>query len=516
MFVRRKANKSGTFSIQVISKEEGHYKVVKSFGSGITEKELEQKEREAYVFIQQHQSPPLPFINESTDQKIESFLSSIKNTQFHVIGPELIFGTLYDKIGYNCIPEKLFRHLVVCRLFNPGSKLKTIDYLLRYQNISYSVDQIYYFLDKLCQRKQGKVGIKEIVEHISFEHTKRVLGQHIDVVFYDMTTLYFEASDEDDLRKTGFSKDGKHSCPQIFLGLLVTTGGNPIGYEIFEGNIFEGNTLLPFIENMTQKYHFGKPIIVADSALLSGKNIRILQENGYQYILGARPKNESIEIQNSILGLKLKHGDIVVIEKGNNTKLIVSKTESRAKKDAFNRERGLKRLQKKIINGKLTKAHINNKGYNKYLKMEGEIKISIDMDRYENDIAWDGIKGYITNTELNKEEVIKNYGNLWYIERAFRLSKTDLKVRPIYHRLRNRIEGHICICFTAYTILLELERILKENDSSITLQRAQELTKTMYQLTYQLPQSGQVKNVILKMDPEQLMLYQLVNNYSLS
>ena len=138
------------------------------------------------------------------------------------------------------------------------------------------------------------------------------------------------------------------------------------------------------------------------------------------------------------------------------------------------------------------------------------------MDRYENDIAWDGIKGYITNTELNKEEVIKNYGNLWYIERAFRLSKTDLKVRPIYHRLRNRIEGHICICFTAYTILLELERILKENDSSITLQRAQELTKTMYQLTYQLPQSGQVKNVILKMDPEQLMLYQLVNNYSLS
>ena len=136
------------------------------------------------------------------------------------------------------------------------------------------------------------------------------------------------------------------------------------------------------------------------------------------------------------------------------------------------------------------------------------------MDRYEKDIAWDGIKGYVTNTELNKEEVIKNYGNLWYIERAFRLSKTDLRVRPIYHRLRNRIEGHICICFTAYTILLELERILKENNSSITLQRAQELTKTMYQLTYQLPQSGQVKNIILKMDPEQLMLYQLVNNYT--
>ena len=167
MFVRRKANKSGTVSIQVISKEEGHYKVVKSFGSGITEEELEQKEREAYAFIQQHQSPPLPFINESTDQKIESFLSSIKNTQFHVIGPELIFGTLYDRIGYNHIPEEMFRHLVVCRLFNPGSKLKTIDYLLRYQNISYSVDQIYYFwISSVRGNKERVILRKGLDQHL--------------------------------------------------------------------------------------------------------------------------------------------------------------------------------------------------------------------------------------------------------------------------------------------------------------------------------------------------------------
>ena len=85
------------------------------------------------------------------------------------------------------------------------------------------------------------------------------------------------------------------------------------------------------------------------------------------------------------------------------------------------------------------------------------------------DAAWDGIKGYVTNTSLSKEDVIGNYGNLWFIERAFRLNKFDLAVRPIYHRLRNRIEGHICICFTAYTIMLELERILKAAKSEITL-----------------------------------------------
>ena len=72
------------------------------------------------------------------------------------------------------------------------------------------------------------------------------MGKTPGVVFYNLTTLYFEASDEDDLRKNGFSKDGKHHCPQIFLGLLVSFGGNPIGYDIFEGNIFEGHTLIPF------------------------------------------------------------------------------------------------------------------------------------------------------------------------------------------------------------------------------------------------------------------------------
>jgi transposase len=121
-----------------------------------------------------------------------------------------------------------------------------------------------------------------------------------------MTTLYFEASDEDDLRKTGFSKDGKHQCPQIFLGLLVASGGNPIGYEIFEGNIFEGNTFIPVLEKLAKKFSLGKPIVVADSGLLSEKNRKSLEENGYKYILGARIKNEKEIVKQQILALNLK------------------------------------------------------------------------------------------------------------------------------------------------------------------------------------------------------------------
>jgi hypothetical protein len=182
---------------------------------------------------------------------LNDFVSSLSNTQIQVIGPELIFGSLYDKIAYGRIKSEMFRHLVISRLFSPDSKLKTLDFLYRYQGITYSSDKIYRFLDTLCGKQKGKEEespseIKTIVEKVSFEQTKHVLHGKIKVAFYDMTRLYFEASDEDDLRKTGFSKDGKHHCPQIFLGLLVACEGNPIGYEIFEGNIFEGHICICF------------------------------------------------------------------------------------------------------------------------------------------------------------------------------------------------------------------------------------------------------------------------------
>ena len=165
------------------------------------------------------------------DALIEGFLTQLQNSQVRTAGPELIFGKIYDAIGFNAVQEDMFRHLVISRLAFPLSKLKTIDYLYRFQGVSLEISSIYRFLDKLNAK------LKDQVERISFAHTLKVLQDKISIVFYDMTTLYFEASDEDDLRKTGFSKDGKHQNPQIFLGLLVGMGGYAIGYDIFEGNI---------------------------------------------------------------------------------------------------------------------------------------------------------------------------------------------------------------------------------------------------------------------------------------
>ncbi len=127
--------------------------------------------------------------------------------------------------------------------------------------------------------------------------------------FYDVTTLYFEAEKEDELRKTGFSKDGKHQHPQIVLGLLVSVDGYPLAYDIFEGNKFEGHTMLPIIDAFKIKYNLSKLIVVADSGLMSSNNIVQLQLQGYEYILGARIKNEKKQMQNQILALTLKHGE---------------------------------------------------------------------------------------------------------------------------------------------------------------------------------------------------------------
>jgi transposase len=503
MYVRLKKNASGSISIQLISKSRGKYKVVKSFGSATTRQEIDRLKLLAEQEKEFLSKPQRLFISEK-DKAVEEAFSILANSNIRTVGPELIFGKIFDHIGFNAIDQEMFRHLVISRLTFPLSKLKTVEYLYRYQGVHLSIDSVYRFLDKL------NTDLKNQVEQIAYNHTLKVLEGNISVVFYDMTTLYFEASDEDDLRKTGFSKDGKHQNPQIFIGLLVGMGGYAIGYDIYEGNTYEGHTLIPFLEKASKKFNLEKPIVIADAGLLSKENIKSLEEKGYEYILGARLKNESEALKTSISQNEFTNGKTISITRDTNTRLIVNYSDKRAAKDAYNRKRGLKRLEKRILSGKLTKANINNKGYNKYLKLEGEVNIKIDYNKYEDDQKWDGLKGYITNTKLTNEQVQENYKNLWHIERAFRMSKTDLRIRPIYHRIKDRIEAHICISFTAYCIYKELERVLYAEESNLSLKQAAELTHNMYQITYTLPESKHIHSKLLNMDEQQQELHNII------
>lgn len=328
MFIRQKRNKSGSYSVQILLKENGRNKLLKTIGSSSDHKELMILNEKAKQELERIRGQFSLFIFEK-DVQIESFISELSNAQIRTIGPELIFGKIYNHIGYNKVNNDLFRHLVIARLAFPLSKLKTIEYLYRYQGIMLDLDTVYRFLDKL------NTELKDQIERISFEHTLKVLNGNLSIMFYDMTTLYFEASDEDDLRKTGFSKDGKHSNPQIYLGLLVGLGGYAVGYDIFEGNIYEGHTLIPTIEKISKKFNLPKPIIVADAGLLNNANIGELESQEYKYILGARIRNESKENKEKILCATFEDESYITLKSGD-AKLIVQYSSKRAKKDEHN------------------------------------------------------------------------------------------------------------------------------------------------------------------------------------
>ena len=203
MFVNRSKNKSGTVSVRVLQKRGRNNILIKSFGSSRDEREIDRLVAKAREFIQHQTGTFYDLFNQPAEQGIDDFVDSLSNSQVSVDGPEAIFGRLFDYVGYGEIGG-LFRPLVLSRLVAPGSKLKTVDYLWRYNGVSYDINKVYRYLDRLCDRNPIAPDIKDRIEQITFAHSATVMGGCIDVVFYDITTLYFEAADEDDLRRTGY------------------------------------------------------------------------------------------------------------------------------------------------------------------------------------------------------------------------------------------------------------------------------------------------------------------------
>jgi transposase len=505
MFIRKNKNRSGSYSIQVIQKIRGKNKVVKSFGAAKDPSRIDMLIKEAELFIERKKGLVSLFSSEE-DSLIDAFVNSLSSDDLRIVGPKLVLENIYDQIGYGKITDDdLFMHLVICRIVSPGSKLQTVQYMQRHYRKLVSEQTVYRYLDQIEEHLKPKV------ERTTYEHSKKILGGTVGVVFYDMSTLYFETESEDDLRVIGYSKDGKQQHPQIMIGLLVGAGGVPIGYDIYKGNTAETKTLIPFLENMVEKFKIDCPIIVADSALLSKKNLEALLENDYEFILGGRVKNESSEIKKLILSQKIEE-DLPIDLNHKYGRLIVSYSSKRAKKDLFNRKRGLKRIEAKVKTGKLTKKAINNRGYNKYLQLDGDTKVAVNYEAYYADSKWDGLKGYITNTKMKAKDVISHYSNLWQVEKAFRMSKSDLRFRPIYHRKETRIKAHILICFASYAIYKELERQIKIHNLPFSVETAIKQLKEIQELTYTLPKSKEVKTKILSPNKTQLSLLKIFTN----
>ena len=412
---------------------------------------------------------------------------------------QIILERIYGGIGFDAIGDDTLRLLAIARVCQPKSKVATVDYLKRCFHEDVKLHKVYRYMDTLYNTQREKI------QNISVEHTRGLLGGRIGIVFYDVTTLYFESSREDVLRCPGFSKDGKTAESQIVLGLLVSRDGYPLSYNIFNGSQYEGRTFIPIIDDFVQRFSLSDFIVVADSGLFSRKNITLLKAAGYKFILGGRIKKESAAVQDWVLSLEKDSRKLHETSINGDERIIISYSDERAGKDRRNRKRGIQRLRKAYASGRISKKNINQRGYNKFPTIENDVMVNIDEAKIEADARWDGLKSYVTNTDLSAADVIEQYHGLWVVERAFRITKGALEARPIFHFTERRIEAHICICFVAYKLYKELERILKALGIAISVDKALDIAKTISTVTVALPDGTTDARIMLMTDEQRLL-----------
>jgi transposase len=413
-------------------------------------------------------------------------LRDLREESRSVVGIHDIYGKIFEDLQFHkIIPNparhkaccRIIKNLVLARIANPGSKRDAVDRLEEDFGVSLNLNAVYQAMDALDDK------VIETMKQHTLKATLKLFKEKVDVLFYDCTTLYFEAFDQDTLRMNGYSKDLKFNQPQVVLALCVTKEGIPVTYELFPGNMYEGATLIPALENLRKKFELDKVVFVADSGLLNEENLQFLEQNNYFYIVGARLKNMTQAIQKEILdetlytslddgrvlNLDLTRKKTKEIQQDSTEekivkRLIVHYSPKRAQKDKNDRDKAIMKLKKKIKSSKNAnpKDFLSNYGYKKYLKIEGEHQISIDQPKLDNAQKWDGLHGVVTNVDwLSDQEIVTQYKGLWQVEESFRIQKHDLKVRPIFHWKESRVKTHVALCYMAFACVRHLEYRLK-------------------------------------------------------
>lgn len=503
MFIRKKKNRSGTTSVVVVSKHRGRFKELHTIGVSDDVSEIEALCAKGRSWIKTHQGLlELDFEgSDRRDKELELTNAVLDNIDAVLLnGAKLILDKVYDTVGFNKVSDDILRHLVAGRLCQPMSKMATADYLKSHFDEDVNLSKIYRYMDKLYNTQQ------ETVQRISVHHTFSVLGGRVEMLFYDVTSLYFESFKEDNLRSPGFSKDGKTAETQIILGLLVCENGYPLAYSLFNGAQYESNTMIPVIDDFKHRFGLDDFIVVADSGFMIKRNIELLRNGKYKFIVGGRIKKLAGAMESWLLSLPHEEGTFYEMRLDNGDRLVVTYSPSRAAKDAYNRAKGVERLRKAYASGKITKDKINKRGYSKFLQIDNNVTVSIREDKIEQDAKWDGLKGYVTNTDIPASEVVSQYKGLWVVERAFRISKGTLETRPIFHFTEKRIEAHVCLCFVAYKVYKELERIMRNIGMEISVDRVLKIAKTITTLRVKLPLNDKIITRTMALTPDQLSL----------
>lgn len=434
---------SGSRAVQIIYYQNRDRKIFKHIGSGSTDEEIHALKLAAQDFINQY-SPTLPLFEDSKSDNLlllnKSEFLGVYYTFFYEVTSALI-----SKIGLNKIKKKLLLDLVIMRILEPASKLHSIELLNGYFGLQHRRQSYYKYAPKWLD-------LKSKVEEIVVQFAKQKYAFNYNLLFYDVTTLYFETFQEDELRQNGFSKDNKSQQPQILIGLMVNEEGFPVAYEVFSGSTFEGHTILPVVKEFIKKHAVKDFTVVADAAMISAENVRQLLNNDISYIVGARLGNISAKLIEQIdKSLPRQDGENIRI-KTDIGFLICSYSATRYRKDKYEMEKQIQKAKS------LIESPSKNKKL-KFTKSSGE-KIEINEALIEKTKKLLGVKGYYTNLGeevVNNKMVMERYHELYKIEQAFRISKNDLQTRPIFHFKEQPIKLHILICFMALVISKHIE-----------------------------------------------------------
>ena len=416
----------------------------------------------------------------------------------------IVYEKLWNKLGIDKILEQLRKesrgaqfqfdlcetilYTVAHKLLRGDSKRCAYKEREKFLNLADQVKlhNIYRSLDFLSDHK-------EALETALFERQRDLFNMRVDVAFYDVTTFHFESNKADDFKDFGFSKNGKFNEVQVVLGLFTDQQGHPIGYELFEGNTFDGKTMVKALGALKERFQIRQVIIVADKGLNSKNNFHLIRQAGYDYIVSARIKNLPKKYQEQIFdkdGYVVTHSDPQTGEVSFEYKMIdyhvqtriegkarewtdqllISWSRKRARKDWSDRQRQIDKAEQMLSRNA---SLVNKKGARRYLKSSSDEKDpkaqELNTDQIKKDARWDGYYAIqYSRAELTHDQVLDAYKNLWRIEESFRVMKSTLKTRPIFHWTPKRIKGHFVLCFIAFLLERQLETKLKSKGLNLS------------------------------------------------
>lgn len=492
MKIRVVKTASKASAVQVVRYQNNKRVILQHVGSAHNDEDLNELILIAEEWIKDFSNQLSIFPDEHPNRLLHLNHCTFVGVKYHFFY-ELIHS-IQDKIGFGNLPV-LLNDLVAIRIFEPASKLRSLELMEQFFGVTHS-RKTYYKIAPNC------IELKQTVEQKVIAFAKENYAFQFDIVFYDVTTLYFETFEEDELRKNGFSKDNKSQQPQILIALMVSKEGFPIAYEVFSGNTFEGHTIIPVVKKFITANKVKEFIVVADAAMISTDNVKQLIQSNIHYIVGARLGNiASNLLENIDKNISRQDGKSIRI-KTDNGYLICSYSSVRYRKDLYEMNKQIEKakqvVEKPSKNKKLKFTKTNNH------------QLEINEELVEKTKKLLGIKGYYTNLEASVADnkmIIERYHELYKIEQAFRISKSDLQTRPNFHFKEQPIKLHILICFMALVISKHVElkggisvrKFLDESKKIVDGQILNEMTNKI--VTVKAEPTHKMKGIIQKLLP---------------